>query len=247
VRKHLPLIAVVLAVFLISLLVLLPAQIVSFCLPASVTVGSLTGSVWNGGADSLVVNGRPLGAFQWHLRPFQLFIGRLVFDGELTSADGSARGWVSLSFGGAAEVRDLEVSWPLATLPVNVVPTGWSGELRTSLHIASFKGPIIVRALGAVEARDLRGPPPEGAAMGSFRLTFDESSLQGEKLVGRLQDLAGPLQVSGTLTLGRNRDYLLEGLVAARGGASDTLNNTLRFLGAPDAQGRRPFSVAGTY
>ena len=38
-----------------------------------------------------------------------------------------------------------------------------------------------------------------------------------------------------------------EGLVAARTGAPPELINNLRFLGSPDATGRRPFSVAGTF
>jgi hypothetical protein len=40
---------------------------------------------------------------------------------------------------------------------------------------------------------------------------------------------------------------VVEGLVAPRADASKAVTDTLRFLGTPDAQGRRPFSLAGTY
>jgi hypothetical protein len=53
--------------------------------------------------------------------------------------------------------------------------------------------------------------------------------------------------VNGTLSLGADRSYVIDGLVAPRPDATPAVTDTLRYLGAPDAQGRRPFSVAGTY
>ena len=70
---------------------------------------------------------------------------------------------------------------------------------------------------------------------------------QKDRLVGKVKDLEGPMQVDGTLSLGADRSYVIEGLVAARPDASKAVTDTLRFLGNPDAQGRRPFSLAGTY
>jgi hypothetical protein len=52
--------------------------------------------------------------------------------------------------------------------------------------------------------------------------------------------------VSGLLQLSPSGAYDLEGSVAPRPGASADLTQTLQLLGAPDAQGRRPFSLAGS-
>jgi hypothetical protein len=41
--------------------------------------------------------------------------------------------------------------------------------------------------------------------------------------------------------------YVLEGLVAPRADAAPELVGNLQFLGSPDASGRRPFSIAGTF
>jgi len=41
--------------------------------------------------------------------------------------------------------------------------------------------------------------------------------------------------------------FELEGFIAARNGAPPELVNSLRFLGSPDATGRRPFSLSGTF
>jgi len=65
--------------------------------------------------------------------------------------------------------------------------------------------------------------------------------------IGKLRDLDGPLAVEGSLRLTRQPGFDLEGLVAPRSGAAPELVNNIRYLGSPDATGRRPFSVAGTF
>lgn len=245
--RKLPLIAAALAGFLIALAVFLPAQLAARWLPSSVTVGTLTGSLWNGSTDYLAVEGRPLGAFRWEVHPSQLFLGRLVFDAELSAADANARGRVTAGTGGRVSIEDLELHWPLATLPFSGVPPRWNGELQANLRKLAIENSNIHEALGTVDVRNLQSLPPDSSAIGSYRLSFDAGSKQNGKLIGRLQDLEGPMQVSGTLALGPNRDYLLEGLVAPRAGAAEAIVKSLRFLGAPDAQGRRPFSSDGTY
>jgi hypothetical protein len=65
---------------------------------------------------------------------------------------------------------------------------------------------------------------------------------------GQLRDLEGPLEVNGQLTLQQSGSYEVNGTVASRASASEDLNKTLQlFLGPADAQGRRTFSLAGSF
>lgn len=216
-------------------------------LPPRVTVGTLGGTIWRGYTDVLVVGGRSLGAVSWRLRPAHFFLGRLALDVELQRADGEARAGLRLGLGHRIAVRNLEAHLPLAALPPGITPSGWTGVLRADLEELSLRSGAVPRIEGIVELLQLHAPPPQGAAIGSYRLQFDAASLRGDQLVGTVQDLEGPMQVSGTVSLGADRSYVVEGLVAPRAGASEAVTGTLRFLGPPDAQGRRPFSVAGTY
>jgi hypothetical protein len=136
---------------------------------------------------------------------------------------------------------------PIEALPPGIAPRGWAGAIRAELAELALPAGAVPRIAGTVELRDLRAPPPQGAAIGSYRLVFDDASKQEDRLVGRVQDIEGPMQVTGTLTLGADRSYVIDGMVAPREGATQAVTDTLRYLGAPDAQGRRPFSVAGTY
>jgi hypothetical protein len=119
--------------------------------------------------------------------------------------------------------------------------------LRAELARVSLPKGAVPRIEGTIELRNLKAPPPQGAAIGSYSLLFDATSKQKDRLVGKVKDLDGPMQVEGTLSLGADRSYVVEGLVAPRPDASKAVTDTLRFLGTPDAQGRRPFSLAGTY
>ncbi len=246
-RKALPLVAAGIISFLLTLLAILPASIVASVLPPAITLGLTSGTLWNGSTDSLVVHGQPLGALHWTLRPLSLFIGRLAFDGELLRSDGQARGRVALGIGGRVSARNLDIHLPLSGLPAGIAPRGWGGVVHAQVQSFELAPRAAPRIVGSIELRGLQAPPPGGAAIGSYAVTFPEAPAPDGRLVGQLKDLEGPMQVSGTVAIAADRSYVIEGVVAPRAGASQAVTDTLKFLGAPDAQGRRPFSLAGTY
>lgn len=246
-RRPLALIVAGLAAFVMTLVAGLPARFGTPLLPPQVTVGMLDGTLWRGRTDVLTIGGRSLGAARWRLLPLQLFRGRLALDAELTRSDGRARARLSLGLGGRFEAHDVEIDLPIAAFPDGIAPAGWAGVVDSNLERVRMRPGAVPELVGTIDLRNLQAPPPDGTAIGSYRVVFDTASLQGERLVGKLQDLDGPMQVTGTLSLGADRSYVVEGMVAPRAGASDAVTGTLRFLGAPDSQGRRPFSVAGTY
>jgi general secretion pathway protein N len=237
---------VVLAIvaFLATLAMFLPASLISSALPPNVTTGALTGTVWQGAADTVTVAGRPVGNLQWRVQPVRLLSGQLAVDVELVRDTAQARAGLALATGQKLDVVNLTANWPLAELPIQAVPRGWTGDVEVAMPRLRFEKGAPVDLLGTV---DLRGLQQNGADAGSFRVTFDENARQGEQLVGRFESLEGSLDVSGTITLAPGRNYVIDGLVAARPDAPRRMAEQLRYLGQPDAQGRRPFSVSGTY
>lgn len=246
-RRTLLLIAAGVTAFALSLVVFLPASLIAHALPAGVTTGVLSGTVWNGATDALSIDNHLIGGLRWRVRPLELFRGRLALDAEIAAPGGGGNGYVSVGFGRRVDLENVALRWSLGALPVRVLPPGWSGDLQANLPRIRLQGSAIEEIVGTVEALNLREPLPNGVAVGSYRLTFDETASQGERIVGRLQDLAGPMQVSGSVTLTHDHGYVIDGLVAARSSAPPTMVERLRYLGSPDAQGRRPFSLAGTY
>jgi hypothetical protein len=70
-------------------------------------------------------------------------------------------------------------------------------------------------------------------------------SAEGE-LDAKIEDTGGPFDVEARLTLGKDRSFLLEGMIASTGSVPDQIRQALELLGPPDASGRREFSVAGS-
>ena len=246
-RRTLTLISLGVAAFALSLLAFLPASLIARVLPAGVTADDLSGTLWNGASESVRVGNRQIGALRWKVHPLALFRGRVALDAQITQVYGRASGNVSLGFGGRVDVENLEARWAVAALPIGVLPPGWTGQLQASLPLLRLRGAALHAARGTVDASDLREPPPNGVAVGSYRVTFDDAQQQPGRVVGQLRDTDGPMQVAGTITIGADRSYVIDGLVAARPTAPPSMVNQLRYLGTPDVQGRRPFSLAGTY
>ena len=63
----------------------------------------------------------------------------------------------------------------------------------------------------------------------------------------RIAILGGPVGVTGTLTLTGEPGYVIDGLVTVRADTAPALAAQIAILGTPDSEGRRPFSIAGTY
>lgn len=232
-------------------------------LPASVAGGrlarlgfdtaELSGSVWNGAASGLSWRGSPVGDLQWQLSPVALLKGHFAGHALLTRPDGSVDTRFDLSWTGAAVLTDTSFALPLealSTLPIGM-PRGWHGRASGKLDevVVSHGWPTQLK--GSLDMDGLVTPPPRNSAIGSYRVVLPhpkpthEGSLPGY-LTARVTDKEGPFSVDGQLAIGKDRSFLFDGGVAARGNVPEPTRQSLEMLGPPDAAGRRPFSVSGT-
>lgn len=208
------------------------------------------GTLWNGTCTGLTVQQQPVGDLSWELHPARLLAGKLNVDVVLTRPTGTAHANVEVGLDKVIFARNIKADCPLdqqmvADLPPNL--KGLRGRLHADLAEVRVAGRTIKSIQGVVEAHDLTDT--EGNTVqrwGSYSLSFPPSS--GGDPVGRLRDLGGgPLAVEGTLRLTPEPGFDLEGLVAVRPTASPELARDIQFLGSPDPQGRRPFSLAATF
>jgi hypothetical protein len=103
---------------------------------------------------------------------------------------------------------------------------------------------VLRQLQGRIEVHDLEDLSGGATPLGSYVIEFPAGAT-GDP-VGKLHDLDGPLAVEGTMRLTPQPGFDLQGEVTARPGAPPELINNIRFLGSPDALGRRPFGVSGT-
>jgi general secretion pathway protein N len=243
-----PLVALGVGAFLIFAVVTLPASIVVSWLDSSgVYAGGVSGTIWNGRAQVLQVQGVNVGGVEWKLHALPLLTAHANADVKVTRIDGFAQTQLSVGPTGTMSFESLSASLPLSALPPNVAPGGWAGTVNGRFQQLTLEDGWPTEVNGSLEVLDLNGPARKPAKAGSYRIQFDPAASTAEVLKGTIVDAGdGPLQVNGTIQLKSDRSYIVEAMVAARPDAPRNLVQALEFLGPPDAQGRRQFNTEGT-
>lgn len=219
-------------------------------LPARWVVGHLVhhacsgvdGTVWDGSCSGLTLQHAALGDLTWDLKPARLLGG--VLEAHVALTHGAADGHADVAIGlHAVTLRNLIADLPLDPALIPQLPQQLRGTAHLDLALVRLQNNAITELEGRIEAHDLEQRTGQVLSLGSYALTFPGGN--GPQ-TATLQDLGGPLAVSGTLRL-TPEGYEIEGTVAARPGAAPELANSLQYLGSPDSLGRRPFSMAGTF
>ncbi len=232
--------------FLGVLIARLPASWVLATASHDLRCDSVEGSLWSGYCGDAMVRGMPLGDLTWQLHPSHLLWGRLAAHVTVLRAGASARADVALGLGGSTLIaRNVRIDLPLDPKLLPALPPYLSGTVHADLSRIEVTGKGVVKAIrGRVSVHDLIDSRGHVTPLGSFVVNFPGGA---GTPVGHLRDLGGPLSLDGTLRLTREPGYDLHAMVAARASAVPSLINALQYLGSPDAQGRRPFGLAGTY
>ena len=216
---------------------LLPAQF------GAVHCAAIDGSLWRGTCTGVTLSGTPLGDVSWQLHPLPLLLARL--SARLTvQGPANASADLEAGLGGGVTARNLRGDLPLDARLIPGLPANLSGRAHLDLALAEIRHGVVTQLQGRIEARDLEDRSGNNTPLGSYELSFPGGS---GAPAGKLHDLGGPLALEGTLRLTPQPGFELEGLIAPRNGAAPELVNNIRFLGSPDAAGRRPFSLSGTF
>jgi hypothetical protein len=231
------------AAFAVILAARLPA---SWVVPRTgiVACTGADGSVWSGSCSGLTVEHLPFGDLTWDLSPLRLLGGTLAAHVVLAHGPVTASGDVAYGLGGSLAIRSLVADLELDPRQIPHLPPQVRGGVHTDLALVRLEHGRLAELRGRIEAHDLTQRTGHVTPLGSYALTFPGG---GTEPVGTLVDLGGPLAVEGTVRLTHQPGYVLEGLVAPRADAAPELVGNLQFLGSPDASGRRPFSIAGTF
>jgi general secretion pathway protein N len=238
----------ILAVVLFALTVLLraPASWLIGALPNSIQCLQPAGSMWRGACGQLRVAGAALSDVRWQLHPWTLWRGRLELALQSADVRAPAHATLALATGGEHTLRDLQADMPIDSGFLPLFPSGWSGRLQLALTQLHFKSDRLTAIEGTITARSLAQVRP-AMPFGSFELRFPASPRADGAIVGELRDVGGPLSVNGTLIVRNGSEYVLSGSAAARADANAELAKAVEFLGPADAQGRRQYSLAGSF
>ncbi|MCL4791237.1 MAG: type II secretion system protein N [Gammaproteobacteria bacterium] len=241
-----------LAAFCLSLLLLVPARILSPLLTSSgVPASGLSGTIWSGSARTLTAGPLRLDQVSWQFEPWQLLRGELGVHVEAQLPDGFFSGHVSRSLSGRLVVRDIEAAAPLGALSPGMASMTGNSQLSVRMQQLAWFDGWVETAIGTVQLSEVVLPIPVLAGRtppGNYVLSFDSESLAaGAPLAGKVSDGGGPLEINGLLNLSPPRNYELTATVKARENAPAELVNILQSAGPRAAGGGREFSLAGSF
>jgi hypothetical protein len=238
-------VALVVLLFLLTLLVRLPAGVLAPMLPAGVECAGASGTLWSGACAQLTAQGVTVNDVSWKLHPLSLLRLRPQLDVSSTDTHLNGAGMVEVARDGQLDIHALNLKLDLQSAPAPL-PPGWSGSVQAQLDALTLRGEQVLAVRGRILAIGLTQLDPP-LRLGDFELVFPGSE-SAPPLRGQLHDRgAGPLALAAAVTLKAGRQYEVSGTVAARAGLDPQLAQLLELFGPADAQGRRPFSLAGSF
>lgn len=241
-RKSLVFIGVV--TFLVIVIATFPARVASAWLaPDQLRLGGVSGSIWNGRAAEVAFGDEYFSDLRWSLKPLHLLTAKLALDAELTTLAGRISMSLATGFGGTVKMTDVRGNLSVARMHPAFEANRISGNLDLSIDQLILENGYPSSASGQVTVNNLVAGTLNANPLGSFDAAVD-TTVDG--IVAIVSDADAVFDLAGTLTLGRDRSYLFVGDIAPTGNTPDSINENLRFLGSPDANGKRQFRFEGS-
>jgi general secretion pathway protein N len=232
-----------LATLILGLVISFPARIAyGWFSPPAVALAGISGSVWKGRSSEGTVAGIYLTDLQWRFRPSALVKGEAAFAFSAKPVSGLLDGEVGVGIGGSLRLSDVTARLPVSALQRFDALSGIEGDIRADIDRIDFADGIPVHATGVIDVVSLVVRPLAASTLGDFRATVETA---GDVLRGNVEDLAGVVDVSGTIELTPDRNFSFVGLIAARPDAPSAVHDELQYLGSADASGRRSFRLEG--
>ena len=236
---------------LVFILILAPASLVISALPGvSIGASGISGSLWNGSAQRISINGFSVNATRWTIKPLALLAGALELRLLTSWPGGEFEGDLSASITGSVQVKNASVFASLSELSETVgMPA--SGQLSLEIESLAIKDNWPTQVLGSLSLSGLTTVQPGSNApiiLGDYAVVFMNKVVNDDKpITGAITDNGGPLELSGQITLTAPNQYLLETKIKPQANAAENLKQALKFIAPSDNRGTHDFKLNGSF
>lgn len=234
--------------FTIGLVAFLPARVAAGWAErmAPVTLGGVTGTVFDGHAAYASGPGGAVEDLDWQLHPAALLLGRARADVEIASDLDGFTAEVSRSLFGTTRLDNVTGSasagWLAKLGGYTFLPI--SGDVGIDIDEAEFNDNLVFDALaGQIRLNNTRWQlfnPPVDLGRFTTAMQRDDSGVRVA-----IVDSEGPLAIDGQITIDPKRNYVLDVRLRARAGADKRLDQMLDQLGRADTEGWHRVSEKG--
>lgn len=209
----------------------------------------VTGTLWRGAALNVQVPGFRLNRTTWAVHPLELFVGRLAATVDTQWPGGFARGDLALQLNGTVRMREIEAAGPIAPIAQRMKLPAAGGSLVIAVSRLDIADGWPRSAVGEIRVGDvplnLIGIAP--GTNGSYKVSFDADEIPEDGgFSGSLEDLGGPIAITGSVALSPPGNYEFLAGIQARPDAPAELAQALNMLGPPDASGKHELRMSGS-
>lgn len=236
-------------VYLVTMLVMLPAKVIYwFPLPDSVRVSQVDGTLWQGTAGQVVVDGTALNNLGWDWQITSLFLGELVVDVNVPAQSNPFSVSGQLMAGSTTVgARDVKASGDvnaLLQMSGTRLPLKTAGNWTLSVTRFVVTAPGPVRWCDALEGKatgtDIRVlVNHQWQSLGDFPIELGCNDTQDVTLSMDGNNSMG-LDFTGHIN---SKQFSAEGTVKPSPRTPEGLAKMMEYMGKPDAQGRYSFRL----
>lgn len=238
---------ILLAAFLLFLIVLAPATLISKFIPENspVALNGLSGSIWRGQASQLQHQGKNLGKLNWRLSPRNLITGkiggRFELDGQQMRADGHAK---------VNKNNDLWLSDTNVRMNADAIPlTGSAAALQAEGVINAKIDTLVLldKQLDTIDARiawqkaNIQAP----IELDIGDLVIDATGENGAAKAVITTAQNSSIDINGNVDLNSNGSYRANIKVRAKSNTPENISNYLTLLGEEESDGARRIIYEG--
>lgn len=240
------LVAYGIGIYLLFLLINLPARVVWSMAPESiqrsVQIINLQGNAWSPTADNIVVNGFELGKADWTINPFLFIVGELGGHMNVRQALGQVESSYSINSDQLINLTNLNGEFSAAIFDPAIRPFMLEGVITSQLDSLQIQARKSLEASGTLQWRDASITGVQDVSLGDLKFNATPEA-KGTRL--QVTNEGGLIAVSGDIRLAGNGRYNLNLLLSSRDSRNTDLKSMLAVLGRADAQGRVRFTQAG--
>ena len=229
--------------FIVIMLATFPARVAyHWFAPVELQLSGIDGSVWNGSAIEGMAGDAYVRNIAWQFKPASLLSGNLAFVTTSNPASGSINTDVAVSSDGTLTLSSLSGNVPLDLVHPTFQQSGIRGDITLQFETLVIRNGVPVAATGSVTVADFFVRDLSSSRLGTFRADFQT---RDGTIIGSVEDMAGVLDVTGSLSLHQDRSYTFIGQVAPTSNTPQSIVNQLRFLGSANERGQHEFRFEG--
>ena len=215
---------------------------------AGLQLSGLNGSLWSGSAKQFQFRTLQANDLTWSFNVLPLLLASLSADLAIQDPALELQGTLAKSLSGALSISDLTGKISLVQIASQlpnplIAQTIHGGTATLAIEEMEFDQGLISYVDGTLQLDDVQIAVPNPISLGSLAIQLSNNE-QG--IIANIQDQGkGALTLQAQATLLADGKYSLRGLVGTKDPKAVDLQNMLRLLGKPDAEGRFAINFTG--